>query len=250
MNIEYDGIAHEYKGVINSQSSIFKDVEESTFLALLGNIEGKTVLDLGCSEGRFSRRIKQMGAYRVVGVDISKEMVELARKAEEKNALGIEYIVEDVIKLGKLGLFDLVIAAFLFPFAPSKEALLAMCKTSHENLKSGGKLLALVNGTPLCSPQNNSATQKYGYLIESPSPLQEGDILKYTLFTEGHSLVTTNYHWSKETYELALFESGFSDIRWQLPVISQEDLEKYGVDFWEDYLQNPNFVSIECLSSY
>ena len=247
MNIEYDSIAHEYKGVISSQSSVFKDVEESTFLALIGNVEGKTVLDLGCGEGRFSRKIKQMGAYRVVGVDISKEMVELARIAEKKNALDIEYIVEDAIKLGQIGLFDLVIAAFLFPFAPSKEALLAMCKTSHDNLKSGGKLLALINGTPLYLPKNSNATQKYGYLIESPSPLQEGDILKYTLFTEGNSLITTHYHWSKETYDFALRESGFSDVRWQLPVISEEDLEKYGVEFWQDYLQNPNFVGIECL---
>ncbi len=247
MNSEYDRVAPEYKRVISSsKSSAFKDVEESTFLTLLGgDVKGKKVLDFGCGEGRFSRKIKRMGADRVVGVDISLEMIKLAQIAERKNPLDITYFVEDAIKLGSIGLFDLVIAAFLFPFAHSKEALLAMCQTSYDNLKNGGKLLAFVNGTPLYLPKNSNATQKYGYIIESPLPLHEGDILKYTLFTDKDSLITTHYHWSQETYEWALFESGFSEIRWQLPVISKENLEKYGVDFWHDYQQNPNFVGID-----
>jgi ubiquinone/menaquinone biosynthesis C-methylase UbiE len=40
------------------------------------------VLDLACGEGFYTRRIKQRDAARVVGVDVSQPMIELARAEE------------------------------------------------------------------------------------------------------------------------------------------------------------------------
>lgn len=245
MSTDYDDIAFNYK-IINSQLPLKKYAEEYTFLNLLGDVKGRTVLDLACGEGKFTRIIKQRGARHVIGVDISKKMIEFARSAENENPLGVEYIICDVTELGRIGSFDIISASFLLNYAPSKEALLAMCHTTYVNLKTGGRFAAIVNATPLYLPTNSNVTEKYGYVIKSASPLHEGDCVEYFFFINESSFSITNYHWSKETYEWAFVKSGFSNITWQPPTISPEGMEKYGIEFWKDFLQHPNFVCVEC----
>jgi SAM-dependent methyltransferase len=43
------------------------------------NLEGKSVLDLGCNEGFFSAEAQRRGAARVVGIDVRPEFIEKAR---------------------------------------------------------------------------------------------------------------------------------------------------------------------------
>lgn len=245
MSLRYDDIFLEY-GILSRKLAVKKYAEEFTFLNFLGEVKGKTVLDLACGDGRFTRKMKQRDARHVVGVDISENMVEFARIDEKKNPVGIEYIVCDVTNLGQIGKFDIVSAAFLFNYASSKEILLTMCQTAYNNLKDNGKLVSCINATPLYPPKNNDNIRKYGYSIKSHSPLREGDSVEYSFFTDKHSFRIVNYHWSKETYEWALHKSGFAEITWQTPSVSQEGIEKYGVEFWQDFLKQPNFICIKC----
>lgn len=245
MNTDYNDIFLEYK-IVTRELAIMKYAEEFTLLNLLGDVKGKIVLDLACGEGRFARKIMHRGARRLVGVDISERMVELARTAEREHSFEIEYIVCDVAHLGKIGAFDIVTAIFLFDYAPTKEVLLDMCRTAYDNLKSSGKLIACINATPLFSPQENSISRKYGYIVKSPLTLYEGNPVEYSFFTTKHSFNIIKYHWSKETYEWAFREAGFSEIKWKAPAVSQKGIDKYGVEYWQDYLKKPSFVCIEC----
>jgi len=61
-----------------------------------GDIENKTVLDLGCGTGIFSVGAALTGAKKVVGVDIDKNCIENAREYAEKNDLEITFLVQDV----------------------------------------------------------------------------------------------------------------------------------------------------------
>lgn len=101
----YDSIAQEYKK--SKELPIRLYIETYTYFNMLGDLTGKSVLDLACGEGWYSRQFKEKGASLVVGVDISEKMVELARKQESKQKLDIQYIVADVLELGKIGDFDL-----------------------------------------------------------------------------------------------------------------------------------------------
>jgi SAM-dependent methyltransferase len=72
------------------------------FFEFVGAVTGKAALDAGCGEGYNTRLLARSGA-RVTGVDISKKMVELARREEEKEPLGIRY---EVASFSDLSLFD------------------------------------------------------------------------------------------------------------------------------------------------
>ena len=66
------------------------EVHGPGLLEACGNVEGVRVLDLGCGQGWFSRRLAENGA-EVAGVDISERQIENALRHETSRPLGIEY---------------------------------------------------------------------------------------------------------------------------------------------------------------
>ena len=129
MTAYYDTIAKQYK---KSKELPYRLVEAYTYFHLLGNLAGKSILDLGCGEGFYTRKFKEKGASTVIGVDISPKMISLATAEETQHPLGIKYIVGDACKLGKIGSFDFVVASYLLCYAQNFEELLQMCQTIFE----------------------------------------------------------------------------------------------------------------------
>ena len=53
--------------------------EHADLLALLPEVDGRRVLDLGCGAGQLARYLATTGAAEVVGIDVSERMLALAR---------------------------------------------------------------------------------------------------------------------------------------------------------------------------
>src|SRR5262245_37176102 len=121
MATQYDEIARTYDRMIGELP--VRQLIEYTYRRLIGDVSGKSVLDLACGNGFYTRIFKEQGASRVLGVDLSAELIALARGHEAAQPLGVEYRVGDGSVLGKLGDFDIVTTAFLLNFAPTREAL-------------------------------------------------------------------------------------------------------------------------------
>lgn len=73
-------------------------------------IQGKTILDVGCASGRFANLLLEAGAARVVGVDISEEIVKIAneRRLAGPNKDRLEFFAADLAKPANLPKVDLV----------------------------------------------------------------------------------------------------------------------------------------------
>jgi SAM-dependent methyltransferase len=54
-------------------------MEHTDLLALLPEVDGRRVLDLGCGAGQLAHHVATAGAAEVVGVDVSERMLALAR---------------------------------------------------------------------------------------------------------------------------------------------------------------------------
>jgi len=61
-----------------------------------GDIENKTVLDLGCGTGIFSVGASLTGAKKVIAVDIDKNAVSIAKNYAQENKLDIEFLVQNI----------------------------------------------------------------------------------------------------------------------------------------------------------
>jgi len=62
--------------------------------AVLGSIEEKTILDVGCGTGRHALELTRRG-FRVCGLDLSAEMLAAARKKAHQQGLDVEFIQGD-----------------------------------------------------------------------------------------------------------------------------------------------------------
>jgi SAM-dependent methyltransferase len=70
---------------------------------------GERVLDLACGIGRHAMELRRRG-FEVVGVDISPELLELARRDAAEQELEITYMEADLRQLDLEGEFDLVLS--------------------------------------------------------------------------------------------------------------------------------------------
>jgi len=74
------------------------------------NLEGKSVLDIGCNAGFYAMEMKRRGAERVLGIDTADEYLEQAKFASAVKGLKIEFRKLSAYDVGALGeRFDLVI---------------------------------------------------------------------------------------------------------------------------------------------
>jgi len=79
----YDDNASGYTAhVRNPKDSIYHSLyEKPAMYNLLPDLNGKSVLSLGCGSGEDSQYLKTIGAKRSVGIDISKELVKIASES-------------------------------------------------------------------------------------------------------------------------------------------------------------------------
>ncbi len=240
----YDTIAEQYKKSKELPTGLNIDVY--TYFNLLGELAGKSILDLGCGEGFYTRKFRQKGATRVVGVDLSPKMIELAKQEEAKEPLGIEYIVADVCELGQIGSFELVVASYLLNHCQTKEQLLKMCQTIYVNLKPSGRFVG-INDNVAQSPKSYPICEKYGLTKSIFEPLAEGTPITVTFSVDGQKFSVYDYYLSRATYEWAFQTAGFKEIRWHKPIVSPEGVQEFGNEFWQDFLDYQPMVGIECL---
>lgn len=98
-------------------------IEQPAIKQLLPELEGKAILDLGCGYGHNCIDFIMKGASRVVGIDISSKMLEIAKR-ENSNEL-IEYVLLDMSQIGSLAQkFDLVFSSLAFHYVRDFQRLL------------------------------------------------------------------------------------------------------------------------------
>ena len=231
----YDTIAADYASIAQ-KSPLNKFGVYPSFYEAIGDVRGKDIIDFACGTGFVTRDLKLRGARRVIGVDLSREMLAIARSEDNIKPLGIEYVQGRVGALGKIGDFDIVTGGWLLHYAASKEELARMCRDVSDNLKSDGMFVAINN-----NPHNPLADDpKYEVRTVPIGDFKEGCELEVT-YTVGETVVSFRQHyWKQDTYEEALRDAGLNDVEW-LPIHpTGEGRKVMGRDFWDTFLANPN----------
>ncbi len=242
----YDSFAHLYHKLRQqSENDPFRQMTEYTFFNVLGDVADKSILDLACGTGVFTRMFKSATKH-VVGVDISEKMIEIARQEEAREPLGIEYLVGDVLELGEIDQFDIVVAAFLLNYSQTKEQLLKMCQNIYANLKPNGRFVT-VNGNVDMPAEVYPKWRKYSIIKSISGSLQEGTPITITFDIDGEQFSFDNYCLSKATYNWAFQKAGFREIYWHKETVSPQSIEQFGEEFWRDALDYPMNVYIECV---
>jgi ubiquinone/menaquinone biosynthesis C-methylase UbiE len=216
--MRYDKDIEEFRTIFNRYGENYTKGKERDLnrkqlsriiLSMLGEVKNKRILDAGCGSGKECEMLAKRGA-RVVGIDISKRMITLAK--ERCKGLGVEFFVRDMGRTGFKGKsFDIIIAIFSIMFKRKIEELF---KEFRRILKEKGILLIVV-----------------------PHPIRE--MMKYTknYFKKGkywkvlHDMKVFSYSWTVGDYINDLISQGFElkEVREPRPKFGSPEEKSYPI---------------------
>ena len=126
-----------------------KELILPNLLRLLDIKKDEVILDLACGQGFFSREFAKAGA-KVIGVDISKELIEIAKKNR-----GVTYYVASADKLTflKNQSVDKITIVLAIQNIENAHGVFAECQRV---LKPNGKLLLVMNHPAFRIPKESS----------------------------------------------------------------------------------------------
>ncbi len=128
--IFFDGY-RKLRGKEGNANELF---EMPALFSLLPSLENKKILDLGCGYGGHCMEFVRMGAERVVGVDISEKMLEIARKENAHERISyLNMAMEDISAIDER--FDLAVSSLALHYVEDFEGVV---KNIHSLLNEGG----------------------------------------------------------------------------------------------------------------
>ncbi len=240
---DYNQIAKQYEKT--KDSLVRKHIESFTLLNKIGAVANQSILDLGCGEGHYGRIFKGNGAKRVVGLDISSAMIQIARQKELQESLGIEFKVCNLLDFQESEKFDIAVSVNVLHYARTREELRKMCQTIYDSLEVNGHLFAIVESTT----QDISLYanyKKYGIIKSIQTPIQDGSKVSYTMYNGSEYFNIACYYYSQTTWDNVLSSVGFREVTWWPMQLAPEALMQCGEDYWQDFLKAPPVIGLTC----
>lgn len=176
------------------------------------HVSGDSALDFGCGAGRSSRFLKKLG-FDVVGIDISENMVEIARSADEA---GSYHIVQEG-DFGVLGSerFDLILCCMPFDNIPDASNRTKLLHDLGGFLAETGRVI-IVSSTRECYLHEFASLSSKDFPENATA--HSGDPVKIVMKDGQDQRPITDFAWTREDYSQMAQEAGLREIEYQLPL--------------------------------
>ncbi len=228
-----------YKALRDSDCNANDLIEQPAMRKLLPDLNGKSVLDLGCGYGHNCIDFVNRGAARVVGIDISEKMLSVAK--EESAHSKIEYLNMSMTDISKFNeKFDFLYSSLAFHYVKDFDAF---AKDMYSVLSEGGQLLfsqehpiitSTVDGAGHFNKNENG--EKVSYTFSNYNQLGERKIHWYV---DG----VIKYHRTFSNIINALAKAGFVIKEVCEPIPEERVIKK--VPAWVKEYIKPNFLIVK-----
>lgn len=227
----------------------------------LGSFEGASVLDLACGTGIGLRVLRSLGATRLVGVDLSPQMLEVARETVPGATLHagdcsgpLQDQGLDLDADGGGGGFDVVLGLWLLNYCPSAAELRGMWANAARWLRPGGHFVGVVENHDVALPAS-VATMRYGGMMSDVRDLDNGQGWSLHVAFDTQPVVEFDaFRLKPEILEREAAAAGFGEIRYSRPgwedvrqAISEGIGGEEGKDeaWWTELIEAPpNYVIV------
>lgn len=205
--------------------------------AIVGQVKGKSVLDIGCGFGRYLEIFSQNHPAKLVGCDLSENQIQLC-KNNIKNK-DIEYYVLDFTDtespriLGQEE-YDIIYNVFVVLYLESLDRLQTFLENCYKCLKKEGKLVICTLDIASASlyPDVFKILKFPIKLLGDQRTYRDGCPIEITITED---CVVTSYHRKFETFKRIMKDIGFQNIRkhdtfldlFALQAFTPEELEIY-----------------------
>lgn len=230
-----------FKNIRSSEVNFNDLIETPILLAMLPDLRGKTVLDIGCGMGQHAKQYSDMGAASVLGIDISEKMLEYANlHFHAGNITYRQMAMEDIRGFDQK--FDLVTSSLVFDYVKDFDELM---KDVYRIMKDGAEFVFSMS-----HPMATAYDGQYPRYTRSESGERlYANINNY--FIEGRR----NIAWIVDNYELyhrtfssivnSIIKAGLAIKECRESQISDELREQYP-DMFGGTIHRPDFVFFKC----
>ena len=137
-----DFFRSDYLNVYGHMFTEERAEKESAFVASVLDLKpGSSVLDLCCGQGRHSVNLAKRG-FKVTGLDLNPDYVELAQQAARARNVTIETVAADMRNIPFENKFDAIVNMYSsFGYLESEAEDLKVLESAAKALKRGGSLL-------------------------------------------------------------------------------------------------------------
>lgn len=226
----------KYSQMARSTGGLDAAGEWPAFRALLPNLRGKRVLDLGCGFGWHCRYAREQQARSVVGVDLSEKMLERARADTSDPAIEYRRIaIEDVDFPAES--FDVILSSLALHYV---ERFDRVCLQAQRSLTPGGSFIFSVEHpifTTLAA--QDWYYDAHGARLHWPVDHYQEEGRRQARFLEDE---VVKYHRTIATYVNTLLDANFTLRRLAEPQPTPELIAKH--PDWADETRRPMFLLI------
>ncbi len=234
MKAAYDRISSAYTTmVVTDPQKIF--VQYPSALNLLGNIHGLNIIDVGCGSGLFDKELARAGAL-VTAYDISAEQIANAKKVEDVEHLGVEYLVSDPAEFKTEKKFSKAVSVLVLHYAQNQAHLQKFFSSTFNVLKDGGKFVCILANPNLKRLDVNLYNRCFRKLGNGRMAVDFLDRNQEVSCSAEYSDFSTN------DYEQAAILGGFSKFEWRSLEPTKEGLAEMGNDYWENFEEDCPYV--------
>lgn len=191
-----------YKHLRDLDTGLNGVLEVPAMRALLPDLAGKHVLDLGCGFGDFARYARKQGAVAVTAVDLSQKMIEQAiQLTSDTHVQYVQHAIESYIP--QADSFDLVVSSLALHYI---EDYAQLTRLVYASLTPGGQFVFSVEH-PVCTANS------LGWVQDSDGTRLHWPLDRYaeqgqrqtTWFVDG----VIKFHRTLQTYVNTLLAAGF-----------------------------------------
>lgn len=194
---------NKYSEMPRSKEGLKSAGEWPILKKMLPKLNDKNVLDIGCGFGWHCRYASENGAKYVLGIDISENMINRAKKTENQNNIEYKCIAMEDLDI-KDKSFDLVISSLALHYVKDFDSI---CKKVYDVLEKNGDFIFSVEHPIFTSNEK----QDFEYTDDNeishwPIDNYLHESIRHTNFL-GEDVI--KYHRTVETYLNTLIKSGF-----------------------------------------
>ena len=186
----------------NTYYLAFRDLPE----ILRAHVTGRRALDFGCGTGRSTRFLRKLG-FDVTGVDISEDMLRIARTTDPSGDYRL--VPGDNLNQFAAGSFDLLLCAFPFDNVPG-EMKARLFRDLRRLLAPTGTIVNLVSSPEIYTHEWASFTTRE---FPENTVARNGDVVRIVVTDHQDRRPVEDILWTDEAYRAVYREAGLEAVQ-------------------------------------
>lgn len=241
--LNWDRMAEAYEEFTSGDQSYSYAIEWPCIKEMLPALTGKRIIDLGCGTGRFTFLLEGEKPAEILGVDLSDNMLQLAKKKAIKNGSAARFIKADASNAFTDEKFDLVFSSTLTHYVPDLDAF--FINVSRMLLPEGQCVFSVMN--PVYTAQypiksGDTFPDDSEWTVRYLDKRERGYIQPWIEYNDTvDNFMSYSYHYTFSDYFNVLIRAGLCLEEVQEPLPPDNWKEKWP-DRYNSFIETPSYM--------